>query len=121
MRKSLSAVTLTVLTVAIGLIAVGCAKSGDTATSPSKIAAANKASGGAVTADQAKDIAATAAGGTALSVEQEDEDGTQVYGVLVQVGAVVKDVKVRISDGAVLKIENDDGKETGGEGENDGK
>jgi uncharacterized membrane protein YkoI len=70
---------------------------------------------GPVTAEQAKAIAAVAAGGTALAVEQEDEDGTQVFGVLVQVGAVYKDVKVRIADGAVTKIDEDGGNE-GGEG-----
>jgi uncharacterized membrane protein YkoI len=71
---------------------------------------------GPVTAEQAKAIAAEAAGGTPLSVEQEDEDGTQVFGVLVQVGALQKDVKVRIADGAVTKIEEDGGDE-GGEDE----
>lgn len=37
--------------------------------------------GGPVSSDQAKQIAAAAAGGTALSVEQEDEDGVQVFGI----------------------------------------
>ncbi|HSR92505.1 MAG TPA: hypothetical protein VLK88_14470 [Gemmatimonadales bacterium] len=70
---------------------------------------------GPVTADQAEQIAAAAAGGVATAVEQEDEDGTMVFGVHVQAPAGLKDVKVRISDGAVTKIE-DDGPETGGEG-----
>lgn len=74
---------------------------------------------GPITAEQAKAIAARAAGGTALFVEQEDEDGVQVFGVKVQVGASIKDVKVRISDGAVTKIE-DDGLEGEGEGQGEG-
>jgi peptidase YpeB-like protein len=74
--------------------------------------------GGPVSSDQAKLIAAAAAGGTALGVEQEDEDGVRVFGVKVQTAAGNKDVKVRISDGAVTKIEPDDGAETpGGEAE----
>ena len=74
---------------------------------------------GPVTAEQAKQIAASAMGGSALSVEQEDEDGTQVFGVQVQTSSGIKDVKVRISDGAVTKIEaggDESGGETGGEG-----
>jgi uncharacterized membrane protein YkoI len=70
---------------------------------------------GPVTSDQAKAIAAAAAGGTALTVEQEDEDGTQVFGVIVQTTSGNKDVKVRISDGAVTKIDADDGTESGSE------
>jgi hypothetical protein len=73
--------------------------------------------GGPVSSDQAKQIAAAAAGGTALTVEQEDEDGVQVFGVKVQTATGNKDVKVRISDGAVTKIEpDDDGAETPGGG-----
>lgn len=121
--------------VAIAGVATGCG--GANSMSPSSIAQSKASAGsgassssasqttatptGPVTADQAKEIAAKAAGGTALSVEQEDEDGTQVFGVRVQVAAGFKDVKVRISDGVVLKIEDDQG-ETGGEnqGESDG-
>jgi uncharacterized membrane protein YkoI len=70
---------------------------------------------GPISADQAKAIAAAAAGGTALSVEQENEDGVAVFGVIVQTSNGLKDVKVRISDGAVTKIESDDsGGEQGG-------
>ena len=75
---------------------------------------------GPITADQAKSIAAAAAGGTAVSVETEDEDGTPVFGVIVQVGQTRKDVKVRISDGAVTKIE-DDGADNGTSGERQGE
>ena len=120
-------------TVMVAGIAAGCGGANSASPSsmaPSKGAAASSASSvsaaqavttptGPVTADQAKGIAATAAGGTAVSVEQEDEDGTQVFGVRVQVGSAFKDVKVRISDGAVLKIEDDTG-EAGGEGEGQG-
>jgi uncharacterized membrane protein YkoI len=63
---------------------------------------------GPVTADQAKQIAAAAVpGGTATSVEQEDDDGVQVFGVKVQEAGGNKDVKVRISDGAVTRIDPD--------------
>ena len=117
-------------TVMVAGIAAGCggaSSSSPSSIAPSKAAAASSASSvsaaqtattptGPVTADQAKEIAAKAAGGTALSAEQEDEDGTQVFGVRVQVGSAFKDVKVRVSDGAVLKIEDDIG-EAGGEGQ----
>lgn len=116
--------------VMVGGVTAGCGGgSSATPTSPTKTAAVASASSvsaaqaatpsGPVTADQAKEIAAKAAGGTALSVEQEDEDGTQVFGVRVQVGSAFKDVKVRISDGVVLKIEDDIG-EVGGEGQAEG-
>jgi uncharacterized membrane protein YkoI len=68
-----------------------------------------------ITAEQAKPIAAVAIGGEALAVQQEDEDGTQVFGVLVRAGETNKEVKVRIADGAVTKIDEDGGEE-GGEG-----
>ena len=73
---------------------------------------------GPVTADQARLIAAAAAGGIALQWETEDEDGTRVFGVLVQTAATAKDVKVRITDGAVTKIE--DGGPDGGTSAGDG-
>ncbi len=74
---------------------------------------AHKTASGPITADQAKSIAAQALGGTALSVKQEieDEDGEQVFEVKVQVTSprfMIKEVEVRISDGAVLEIENAD-------------
>jgi hypothetical protein len=63
---------------------------------------------GPITADQAKQIAAAAVpGGTATTVEQEDDDGVQVFGVKVQAASGNKDVKVRISDGAVTRIDPD--------------
>ncbi|MEP7324745.1 MAG: hypothetical protein ABI836_02250 [Gemmatimonadota bacterium] len=62
---------------------------------------------GPVTAVQAQQIAALAAQGTAGSVEQEDQDGTQVFGVPVTATpSGDKDVKVRISDGAVTQIDD---------------
>ena len=62
---------------------------------------------GPVTAAQAQEIAALAANGTACAVEQEDQDGTQVFGVLVTATPTGdKDVKVRISDGAVTQIDD---------------
>ena len=71
---------------------------------------------GPVTADQAKQIAVAAVpGGTATSVEQEDDDGVQVFGVKVQAAGGNKDVKVRISDGAVTRIDPDTPDTAGGE------
>ena len=74
---------------------------------------------GPVTEEQARAIAAAAAGGTAGRVEQEDEDGTQVFGVEVQTAGGMKDVKVRISDGAVMQIDDDDDAEDG-DGDHEG-
>lgn len=74
---------------------------------PNATFASNLGITGPVTADQAQQIAAMAARGTAGAVEQEDEDGTQVFGVLVTVTPTGdKDVKVRISDGAVTQIDD---------------
>ena len=71
--------------------------------------------GGPITETQAREIAVLAAGGgTALMSEREDQDGTEVFGVQVQTSAGEKDVKVRISDGAVTQIE-EGGPEPGGE------
>ena len=64
--------------------------------------------GGPITADQAKAIAEAATGGTAIEVERENENGVQVFGVEILLDGLKKDVKVRISDGAVLQIESDD-------------
>lgn len=62
---------------------------------------------GPVTAAQAQQIAALAAEGTAGPVEREDQDGTKVFGVLVTATPTGdKDVKVRISDGAVTQIDD---------------
>ncbi len=76
---------------------------------------------GPISADQAKQIAAAAVpGGTATSVEQEDDDGVQVFGVKVQAAGGNKDVKVRISDGAVTRIDPDTPDTAGGEGAPEG-
>jgi hypothetical protein len=76
---------------------------------------------GPITADQAKQIAAAAVpGGTATTVEQEDDDGVQVFGVKVQAASGNKDVKVRISDGAVTRIDPDAPDGAGGEGTPEG-
>lgn len=72
--------------------------------------------GGPITDDQARQIAVEAAGGgTALSVEREDMDGTEVFGVQVQTASDVKDVKIQISDGAVTQIEEGGPDGSGGE------
>ncbi|MEZ5065612.1 MAG: hypothetical protein R3B81_12840 [bacterium] len=55
-------------------------------------------------------------GGVATSVEREDQDGMDVWGILVQLDAGSKDVKVRVSDGAVTQI--DDGGPDGEGSEN---
>jgi uncharacterized membrane protein YkoI len=70
--------------------------------------------GGPITSDQARSIAEAATSGVASKVEQEDEDGVQVFGVAVQAPTGSLDVKVRISDGAVTKIESDGGDAEGG-------
>jgi hypothetical protein len=76
---------------------------------------------GPITADQAKQIAAAAVpGGTATTVEQEDDDGVQVFGVKVQAAGGNKDVKVRISDGAVTRIDPDTPDTAGGESSKEG-
>ena len=119
--------------LAVGL--VGCGKSGEAL--PSSPTHETKAlnppdesfartvgvTTGPVTAQPAKAIAAAAAGGVAIAVEQEDEDGTQIFGVLVKAGKIQKEVKVRISDGAVTRIagggpEEGDGDEGDGDGGN---
>ena len=62
---------------------------------------------GPVTPVQAQQIAGLAAQGTAGSVEKEDQDGTQVFEVPVTATPTGdKDVKVRISDGAVTQIDD---------------
>lgn len=123
--KAVSAVPFRVLIVvlAIGFL-VGCSNSStnpqsnktSTVFNPpnTTFAKAVSVTSGPITEQQARAIAEAAAGGTAISVEQEDMDGAQVFGVLVQAGSVRKDVKVRISDGAVLQIDLDEGVERGG-------
>ena len=71
---------------------------------------------GPVTSEQARAIAESATSGVAGKVEQEDEDGVQVFGVVIQATAGALDVKVRISDGAVTKIEADDAESGDDEG-----
>jgi uncharacterized membrane protein YkoI len=78
--------------------------------------------GGPITSEQARAIAESATSGVASKVEQEDEDGVQVFGVAIQATAGALDVKVRVSDGAVTKIEADDaesGDDEGSDSEND--
>jgi Peptidase propeptide and YPEB domain len=101
--------------VAFGLLVLGCGKS-PAGTGSSNVRVFNPPETsfaqsvgietGPITADQARQIAEAAVDGTAVSApEQEDQDGTQVFGVLVQAGTTQKDVKVRISDGAVTQID----------------
>ena len=75
----------------------------------------------AVTASQAEQAALQAVPGTIVQPAQlEDEDGTQVYGVIIQAsGGGLWDVKVGVDSGQVLKTEPDDGEESGGEQEGD--
>lgn len=128
--KGQNFVALAMTAVAVMVLTVGCSKSnaptasnnGSTITFAPPNSSFAKALGitsGPVTPEQAMAIAAAAAGGTAVPVEQEDENGVQVFGVIVQVGTMQKDVKVRVSDGAVLKIEDGgpDGTSEGGGGE----
>ena len=65
---------------------------------------------GPITADQAKRIAEIFAGGTAVASETGDASGTAIYIVKVQSGSsengvTTKEVKVRVSDGAVMTME----------------
>jgi uncharacterized membrane protein YkoI len=116
------------LALAASSLTVGACQSGTSATAPNRAASqvfsppnTSFAQGagitaGPITADQAKQIAAAAVpGGTATSVEQEDDDGVQVFGVKVQAASGNKDVKVRISDGAVTRIDPDAPDTAGGE------
>ena len=63
---------------------------------------------GPITEEQARQIAEAATGGQARSVENDDEFNVPVYGVEVRVPDGQLDVKIRISDGAILRIERDD-------------
>lgn len=72
---------------------------------------------GPITAEQAGRIAEAATGGVAGEIEQEDEDGVHVFGVDIKAADGDLDVKVRISDGAVTKIEKDDEDDDGGKGD----
>ncbi len=115
-RRSLLAAAL----ILGALVIVSCGQ-GDNATKPAagstmkvfdppstEFARAAGIMEGPVTAAQAKSIAERATQGTARSVEAEDEDGTNVFGVIVGTATGQQDVKVRISDGAVTRIESDD-------------
>ncbi|PJA76889.1 hypothetical protein CO151_01265 [bacterium CG_4_9_14_3_um_filter_65_15] len=120
------AVLLMVLVVG----AFGCSSSDPTDSSPSsrakifnpptrEFAIALGNSAGPVTQEQAVAITENATGGIMESVEQEDQDGAQVFGVHVDAAGTLLDVKVRISDGAVTQID-DDGSGTGeGDGEHE--
>lgn len=120
--------SLAALTIMTGLIAGGCVNSSSTPSGSSNLRVYNPPersfatdlgiTSGPITEEQAKQIALAAADGTvALSVEREDQDGMQVFGVQVDSPAGVQDVKVRISDGAVTQIEDggDDGNGDGSE------
>jgi hypothetical protein len=79
---------------------------------------------GPITAEQAKQIAAIHAGGTAISADAGDVDGTAVYIVKVQAGnsengVTTTEVKVRVSDGAVMTMEAVDDDDDGGCGGHD--
>lgn len=117
MKRREMAVLIIGLAVAGGTV-MGCSGNSTATSPPSKTVSWNgspaKTLGipaGPVTADQARQIAESATGGVSQSVEQEDEDGTQVFGVHVLVGTTTQDVKVRVSDGAVMKVEDDNGGE----------
>jgi hypothetical protein len=128
MLKSHKLPTLLVsLALLSGVLAAGCGHSNTvlgangarhvTTFNPAQTSFANSLgiTQGPITEAQAREIAVLAAGGgTALMSEREDQDGTEVFGVQVQSPAGEKDVKVRISDGAVTQIE-EGGPETGGE------
>lgn len=65
----------------------------------------------AITEEQAKQIALDSVkGGTFIAIELEDEDGVIVYGVEIQSGKNVNDVKVAANTGTVLKSDQDNDK-----------
>ncbi len=117
MENRLTSHLLVLSFAAIGLFVVtGCGQSpsgvdssGVTVFNPPETSFAKSLGieSGPITAEQAQQIAEVAVGGTAVSaIEQEDQDGTQVFGILVQASTTQKDVKVRISDGAVTQIDD---------------
>jgi uncharacterized membrane protein YkoI len=61
-----------------------------------------------ITAEQARQIAEKTTGGRGLKVEQGHESGVEVFVVDVQVNSSMNDINVRVSDGAVMKVEADD-------------
>jgi hypothetical protein len=73
--------------------------------------------GGPINEEQAKAIAEKATNGRAVSVEREDQDGMDVFGVATQSTSGNFDVKVRVSDGAVTQIDDDDPGEEGDSGD----
>ncbi|OCZ49846.1 PepSY domain-containing protein [Dehalobacter sp. TeCB1] len=62
----------------------------------------------AITEGQAKQIALNSIqGGTFKAIELEDENGVIVYGVKIQAGTNVYDVKVDANKGTIIKSEQD--------------
>jgi len=133
MRVSQTAARLFVIAaIALGSLIVGCGQSGDNSNSarpdasgyprlftPPEPAFARGLgiTGGPITSEQARAIAEAATGGVAKDVEQEDEDGVQVFGVAIEAADNSLDVKIRIADGAVTKIEADDPDDEGSDGD----
>jgi uncharacterized membrane protein YkoI len=60
-----------------------------------------------ITTDEAQRAALSARPGTVSGVQLEDENGTVVYGVIVDTGTGPVDVKVDANSGAVLSTEAD--------------
>lgn len=132
-RRILGQLLLLVVAASLAVGLLGCGKSGEAlpsspthetkAFNPPDVSFARTVgvTTGPVTAQQAKAVAAAAAGSVAIAVEQEDEEGTQIFGGLVKAGEIQKEVKVRISDGAVTRTESDGPEEGDGEeGDGDG-
>lgn len=61
-----------------------------------------------VSEQEARRIAELATGGSAVSLEREDENEEPVFEVTVRVEDSMKEVEVRVRDGAVIEIDDDD-------------
>jgi len=61
-----------------------------------------------ITSDQANQAALVEVPGTVVKTELENENGNVVYGVEIDTGDGIKDVKVDAGNGKVLNVEADD-------------
>jgi uncharacterized membrane protein YkoI len=81
----------------IGRIFVGDEESTDAQIAPSDTT---------LTVEEAKAAAVNHTPGTVISVELENEDGYLVYGVTIDDGTTLYDVKIDAGNGDVLKVED---------------
>ncbi|MEN3003978.1 PepSY domain-containing protein [Dehalobacterium formicoaceticum] len=75
-----------------------------------------------ITEEQAKQVAlASVKDGVLKELELEDEDGVVVYGVEIQSGSNIYDVKVDANSGSILKMDQDNEKDEKGNIEKESK